>query len=313
MLFYSTALLLLAFVGSLLQQSFGLAGVVAYELAFFLGLAVFFAVAVEWRPVRELFRLKPLSLNGIIRSIFAGVLAWALAQVLGTLLVFLVERAGGRIPATHELLSQAPFLVALLVGGLLPAVAEEMAFRGYVQWSLGPLGGRAAVLLTGVLFGAMHLTFIRVLPLVVLGLVFSEAARRAGSIFPSMIMHFTNNGILLSLAFFFKPGKPLPGLDPMPMDTPWVTVLVLVTSLIPLSLLAWMLARSFGPDDVKGRAAPAPLPVPSPTPSPTPSPAPSPLEEERQQPAWALLLPLIPAVLLYGLAAWQEWHMVFKR
>ncbi len=310
-LFYSICLLLLISLGLMLQTRLKLPSVMLNQLLIFLGLSLGFALLVDRRPPRELFRMRPLSANGTVKSFFLGLLAWATIQTMGTLLVMLVEGFGGQVPTPHQDLLNAPFLAALTAGALLPAICEEVAFRGYIQWGLSPLGPRAAVILTGVLFGAMHLSLVRGIPLAVLGVIYAYVVQRTGSILPGMIMHFVNNATALSLAFLV----PTDAMEPS--EPQGLSILVLLFTLAGLGAAVWSLARSFGPGDLAGSPATG---LPSPmgaqaaaedTQAPTPDAATGSAEHRPREPRFLFILPLLPAVLIYLFAVFNELVFMF--
>jgi membrane protease YdiL (CAAX protease family) len=91
----------------------------------------------------------------------------------------------------------APWLFVLLA--LLPAVAEELCFRGAI---LGAFTARPwlGVLLSSVAFSAMHGALLRALPTVLLGLLAGLLTLRARSVFPAMTLHLWHNGLALIVA-----------------------------------------------------------------------------------------------------------------
>jgi uncharacterized protein len=85
--------------------------------------------------------------------------------------------------------------VLLGVVSLLPALCEELAFRGALQSAL--VGRRSpvrAVALSALVFAAFHLDPIRFPGVLLLGVAFGWLAWRTGSIWPSMVAHAVNNG-----------------------------------------------------------------------------------------------------------------------
>ncbi len=85
------------------------------------------------------------------------------------------------------------FFVVTFIG---PAV-EELAYRGLGVSLLMPYGSVVAVLVTGVLFGAVHGLVIVLLPLTVFGIVVGWLRVRTNSIYPPMLLHSTYNGAAL--------------------------------------------------------------------------------------------------------------------
>lgn len=86
-------------------------------------------------------------------------------------------------------------LVVILSVAAVPAIFEELGFRGALQPLLIRATGRAwlGILLTSVIFSAIHFQFYGFLPRVMLGLLFGWIAYRSGSIIPGMAAHFLNN------------------------------------------------------------------------------------------------------------------------
>ena len=100
----------------------------------------------------------------------------------------------------------------VLVAAVAVAVAppcEEIAFRGYVQSALRLRRGPApAIAGAAALFAAMHLDPIRFPALFVLGVVFGWLTWRAGSIWPSVAAHATNNAITSVLFLAVADARP---------------------------------------------------------------------------------------------------------
>jgi membrane protease YdiL (CAAX protease family) len=85
------------------------------------------------------------------------------------------------------------FIVVTFVG---PAV-EELTYRGLGFSLLMPYGYAVAILVTAILFGAVHGLLIILLPLVVFGLVIGWLRMRTDSIYPPMLLHSVYNGAAL--------------------------------------------------------------------------------------------------------------------
>jgi membrane protease YdiL (CAAX protease family) len=89
-------------------------------------------------------------------------------------------------------LSQA---VLLAVISLLPAVCEEVAFRGGLQSALGWRRSPArSIAISALVFAVFHLDPIRFPGVLMLGGAFGWLTWRTGSIWPSMVAHAVNNG-----------------------------------------------------------------------------------------------------------------------
>lgn|GEM_PF-1680953 len=248
--FYLAALVLLIVPGSALQYSLGLTGVVITQLLIFVALPLLFTLKVEKRSAQPFLRLRMLNLRGWARSVLLGTVGWLAAQLMGAVLVLVVQQLGGEMVQTYQILLDASSWLALLVGAVLPAVCEELSFRGYVLGALRPLGPTAAVLLTGLLFGALHLSLVRLVPLALLGMLWALSVQRSGSILPGMVMHLLNNGIALGLTFFVQEQSnpaDLASLDAVPDGAVWLSAAMLGAMAVGLGVTAYFLAAGFSP------------------------------------------------------------------
>ena len=87
-------------------------------------------------------------------------------------------------------------VILLSVAGL-PAIFEELSFRGVLQPLLIRATGSAfwGIALTAMVFSAIHFQFYGFLPRVLLGALFGWLAYRSGSLIPGMAAHFANNAL----------------------------------------------------------------------------------------------------------------------
>ena len=85
--------------------------------------------------------------------------------------------------------------MALVLVAALPAVAEEVTFRGVVLGGLRRSGSRwIAVLGSALVFGLFHFNPYHVVAAFVMGVLLGWVALESGSIVPGMLIHVVNNG-----------------------------------------------------------------------------------------------------------------------
>jgi sodium transport system permease protein len=99
-----------------------------------------------------------------------------------------------------QMAEQIPNLgVAVLVFALMPAITEELAFRGYILTGLERTYSKgAAIVLSALLFGFLHVLlslFQQLFGATLLGLVLGLIAIRTRSLWPGVLFHFINNAI----------------------------------------------------------------------------------------------------------------------
>ncbi len=97
-------------------------------------------------------------------------------------------------------------LINLFVIALVPAVCEELMFRGAIQRTLSRSlkNVHLAIFFSAVAFSAMHLQFFGFFPRLFLGLAFSYLYLWSGSLWYPMVAHFINNAYAVLVAFYLQ-------------------------------------------------------------------------------------------------------------
>jgi len=92
----------------------------------------------------------------------------------------------------------------LLIVAILPALGEEFLFRGVLQRLFKELTNNvhAAVIITAILFSAIHMQFYGFFPRMLLGLMFGYMLVWTGSIWVPVIAHLINNGAAVIFAYY---------------------------------------------------------------------------------------------------------------
>ncbi len=94
-------------------------------------------------------------------------------------------------------------LFVVLVVAVVPAVAEELFFRGLVQRSFEKaVAPVQAAILSGTIFGFYHFNPFAIVPLVGLGCYFGMLRLRSDSIIIAMTAHFVNNALAATAVYF---------------------------------------------------------------------------------------------------------------
>lgn len=128
--------------------------------------------------------------------------------------------------------------LTLLHVALVPAVCEEVLFRGYVlrafekSWSIWP-----AIILSGILFGLYHLQLTNLLPLLSIGILLAFLTWISGSIVPAMVAHFVNNGSSVLLGSLY-PDSALAELTPGTLPPLWAVILSVAVSAYIIYLMS---------------------------------------------------------------------------
>jgi sodium transport system permease protein len=179
-------------------------------LAFVAAPPLFMALLLTARPKEGLLLRLP-----TLRAAAAGpLLAVLLLPPLSGLTMVILEQfpplrqlVAERNPLTEELwevsqgeLGEARIWQYGLVLGLLPAVCEELAFRGFILSGLRRrYHARAAILFSSFLFALFHMNVFQFLPAFLLGAVLGLLAVRSGSLLPGILFHLVHNGLMIGL------------------------------------------------------------------------------------------------------------------
>ena len=107
-------------------------------------------------------------------------------------------------PFRQYLVAESPFdfIGIVLVAALIPAVFEEVAFRGMIQGGLRfSYGPRHAVVWTGLLFALLHLNPWNFISLWSLGCFLGYVTERTRSLRAPVFLHFVNNAFAVGLLY----------------------------------------------------------------------------------------------------------------
>lgn len=90
-------------------------------------------------------------------------------------------------------------ILCIVLSAIVPAFAEEFAFRGIFMGTLRKFGDSFAIITSAIVFGAMHRNISQIPFAFLLGLVFAYIDCKTNSIIPSIIIHFLNNCYAVTL------------------------------------------------------------------------------------------------------------------
>jgi sodium transport system permease protein len=204
-LLFAVAVSLLWWIGAPLQSKDVVAGLLITEVLLVMAPAMLFARRLNLDFIKT-FRIKKIDPISAIMVIPMGVAGFALItqfEVLFSKFVFIpTEYAQQFEVVLMEITALGP-VGAFAVIALLPAVCEEILFRGYILDGLTrKWGASIGIVITGILFGAFHLDPFRMIPASLLGILFGIIVFRKGSIFYGIIAHLVNNGCALVTVLF---------------------------------------------------------------------------------------------------------------
>ena len=135
------------------------------------------------------------------------------------------------------------FLLGLGVYALLPAIAEELIFRGIIQKGLASrYNAFVAITLSSIMFVLVHGSLQQTLYQLVMGIMLGYLAHVGGSIIYSMVLHFLNNALVVVFSCFdivgYISGKDVVYYNAFSVIFP---IMLFLLGLVLVAILFWVL------------------------------------------------------------------------
>ena len=195
------------FVCAPLQLNLGIPGLIITELGF-VALAVIYCL-IRRVKIREVFPVKKIKVREFFGCILlaVGVFPVSLILLALTAIVFPAStKEAGEL--SNFIYGSLNYPLAVLIVALMPAICEEAIHRGAILSNFrGIKRDWVIVLIMGLLFGINHMSVLRFLSTMLLGIVLSYVVVKKNNILLSMLMHFTNNLISISLGYLSGSGS----------------------------------------------------------------------------------------------------------
>ena len=170
-------------------------GILFSELVYFLPVGFFFGwekkkgIQPSVKKRIRLCKIKPLT---VVFSILFSISIYPVVQLVNMLsLLFVKNKINSAITASVQ---DSPVWLGLLIFALVPAVTEEIIYRGFFYQSYRGLGRRAGMGISSFIFGMMHLNFNQFLYAFFMGLLFALLMEITDSLWPCILTHFMING-----------------------------------------------------------------------------------------------------------------------
>lgn len=148
---------------------------------------------------KTLFPFNKVSAMDILLSVLLAAAiepGMSLLSMLST--IFTPNVASEYLMSTQE----SPLFYSIVATALIPAVCEEMLFRGAIFSQLKNISLKKACFITGLLFALGHFSVQQLLYALFMGMIMCIAVRKTGSIIPTIIVHFCINGSQVILSRF---------------------------------------------------------------------------------------------------------------
>ena len=202
---YILSVLILFTIGGYVQNNFGLIGLALSQI--FLVTPPILYSYIKKLDFKSTFKLnKPK-----IRHLFGGLFLWLGGYfyiiIITNILIMIFPNGLESLEALNEaLIFEDSFILNLIVVALFPAFCEEFIFRGFIMSSFdkGEKSRILSVIISSVLFGILHIYFIKIIPTALLGFIIGYSVYKSNSIFVGSFIHFINNALSVVMMFLVE-------------------------------------------------------------------------------------------------------------
>jgi len=128
-------------------------------------------------------------------------------------------------------------ILNLIMIALLPAVGEELIFRGIMQRGLQKMmNPHVAIWLAAILFSAVHMQFLGFVPRMLMGVAMGYLFFWSGNLWYPIIAHFTNNALAVGMAYGIQHNSIDSSLESAGIGNPTIAAFSLIFCLMLLYL-----------------------------------------------------------------------------
>lgn len=174
-------------------------GQTVYGFVYFFSFAVpawiFCALSRRKEEYRKGFYSGKLPRNMILILFLTIAINFALAYLNQAFLYSLFPSLADVMAASSETLEGYELVMMLFTSAIVPALCEEMLFRGAILSNLLPFGRTTAILGSALLFGLMHQNPMQFLYTATLGIVLGVLYVKTRSVWTCVLLHFVNNTV----------------------------------------------------------------------------------------------------------------------
>lgn len=163
--------------------------------------------------IREFIPYRKMNLASIVLTVVCTYLMYPLIIVINAISMIFTTSGSAQVV---DMMQGQNIVLNMMFMALLPACVEEFVFRGVLFQTYRKSRMLPAVLLSGFLFGCMHMNLNQFMYAFALGVYLALLVEATGSIFSSMIAHFTLNATSVVMTFLLPLVYESSGLEQVP-------------------------------------------------------------------------------------------------
>ena len=181
-------------------------GVLQVGVLFFFSIFMFkFLTKRSLKKTLYNFSYTKISFRVILISIALGVVVYFLNIFVASFFNAILSSMGYEFASSSSGgVSIWSLILGLIFTAILPAICEENLHRGMLLFGNSGLGMKNNIIVTGLMFGLLHMNIEQFFYATIIGIFLNFVLYITESIYPSMIIHFMNNGIGVLLSYLTR-------------------------------------------------------------------------------------------------------------
>lgn len=157
----------------------------------------------QWKKV-DIFKAMPTKIKiaptKYLWAILVTIGLFSFALLPNILVSFLINSMGfGTTVTVPSMQNAGDIILGLIIICVMPAIGEEMMFRGLFASSLKNYGGIIIIIFSGLIFSMSHFSSAQTVYQLFLGILLCYIFIKTGNLIFTMLIHFLNNALALFL------------------------------------------------------------------------------------------------------------------
>ena len=174
----------------------GYVGTMLFTLG--LGFFPFLYALLRGYSLFSVFRLRASRPRDVVGGLIMSAGLFLFVLIACDALAYFAPQLGEESSPVRDFLVRGNGFVAVLAVAVLPAICEEVLFRGFILSGFSSSVGKwPAIILCGCLFGFLHMQPLQIPFTAIVGIGLAYAAFETGSIIVPVVMHCAHNLLLL--------------------------------------------------------------------------------------------------------------------
>lgn len=199
---YSIAVFLLVYVGSRVQRWNFNGGILITEFILILLPALIFLYSFRF-DIKNVLRLNKPTFWNMFLIFWIMLFSIPVVSGINFLNLWIIKSFFGKIdvpsvPVGENLIG---LLVSVFAIAVSAGICEEVLFRGVIMRGFERHGASKAIVITGILFGLMHVDFQKLIGTMILGILIGYLVYRSNSLYCGIFAHFLNNALATVMTY----------------------------------------------------------------------------------------------------------------